>query len=55
MLISIILNEKDIEMINKMHGAAAHVQIVIDTDRMESAKELSARLEDGVRIKPYVG
>jgi hypothetical protein len=55
MLLSIILNENDIERINKMHAASAHVQILIDTDRMESAKELSARLEDSVRIKSYVG
>jgi hypothetical protein len=55
MLLSIILNDKDVDRINKIYGVCSTVQILIDTDRMESAKEMSGRLEDSVRIKPFLG
>jgi acetolactate synthase regulatory subunit len=57
MLLSILLNEKDIEEINRIHGLTAHVQIIVDTDRsataLHNAEYVVSQMGESFRIKPY--
>lgn len=57
MLISIILSKEDCQRIAEQFSASEHVQIVIDTDAIESTHlaAISDKIENSVRIKSYVG
>lgn len=57
MLISIILSKEDCQRIAERFSASEHVQLIIDTDAIESTHlaALSDKIENAVRIKSYVG